>query len=482
VLGVEALDAQQHSILAKLAEPGTRRVAIKSGHACGKTFIVAGIVLWWYFTRYPATALTTAPTSRQVREVLWSEIHKHLSRAKQRWPIEADPLVQQLKGVDPEARIIGFTAGDDVKFQGFHGKRVLAAVDEASGISPEIWTAVTAVTTGADDLVVAAGNPSMDPGSEFHSAFTRNATEWATFTLDSEMSNWCSRSWISERRRDWGVESSIYRARVKGEIPKNAMDSLIALDWIEAAHRRWAEAADAPPAEDGSDRQTETQAKAMGVDVARAGRAQTVLALSDGRRCWIAAAWQGQDLMRTAGEISRAILDGIVPAEGVVIDDTGLGGGVTDRLREQGFDVVPFNFGADAQDPTRFKPARSELYWNLREQLREGRIDLDPEDTMLLRELCTPKYTMDSAGRIRLEPKDDMIARLGYSPDRADALALAVAGHSLLAQPKSRVGSSAFGSLQETGQVGRGLRVTQERTRGNAGFGRSLRVSGRQYR
>ena len=47
------------------------------------------------------------------------------------------------------------------------------------------------------------------------------------------------------------------------------------------------------------------------------------------------------------------------------------------------------------------------------------------QGTSLSGELTAMKFKYTSAGKIWLEPKDEMKKRLGYSPDLADALALA---------------------------------------------------------
>ena len=75
----------------------------------------------------------------------------------------------------------------------------------------------------------------------------------------------------------------------------------------------------------------------LGVDVARFGSDSTVLAVRRGNVIRVARSYQGRDLMQTSGEV--ASLAGRLQAEHgrrptVVIDDVGVGRGVTDRLRE----------------------------------------------------------------------------------------------------------------------------------------------------
>jgi hypothetical protein len=65
--------------------------------------------------------------------------------------------------------------------------------------------------------------------------------------------------------------------------------------------------------------------------------------------------------------------------------------------------------------------------------LELGKIAL-PRDEKLFDELAGIKWRVNSGGKIQLESKDDTRARLGRSPDRADAVAMAFHG---MYQPRS---------------------------------------------
>jgi hypothetical protein len=67
---------------------------------------------------------------------------------------------------------------------------------------------------------------------------------------------------------------------------------------------------------------------------------------------------------------------------------------------------------------------RAEAYWTLRTLLEQGQIAI-PRDEKLWDELTSIQWKPNSAGRIQLEPKDAFRKRLGRSPDRADAVAMA---------------------------------------------------------
>jgi phage terminase large subunit len=99
---------------------------------------------------------------------------------------------------------------------------------------------------------------------------------------------------------------------------------------------------------------------------------------------------------------------------------------VLDRLGERNLPVTGFNGGATADDPEKFVNARAESYWHLRELFEQGEIDLDPDDDELAAQLCAIKWDVDSRGRVRVERQKEMRRRGLPSPDRADAVAMAL--------------------------------------------------------
>ena len=170
----------------------------------------------------------------------------------------------------------------------------------------------------------------------------------------------------------------------------------------------------------------------MGVDIARYGGDRTVIIIQRGGCVLECAAWHGQDLMATAGRVVQLARKYTVAASDIRVDDTGLGGGVTDRLREQGMGVDAVNFGArPRQDPEQFRNLAAELWWTMRERLRAGQVDLSRmagtrEGQDLVGELVGRRYTVTSSGKTAVESKDGLRKRGVSSPDIAAALALAL--------------------------------------------------------
>ena len=273
ILQVRLWDKQQQ-VLAALA--AHRRVAVKSGNGLGKGFCAAAAVLWFLHCHDPAIVLSTAPTFRQVRHVLWRQVRRLYRPAMDllggamfntRWELAEDRYA------------MGLSAESADEFQGFHCPNMLIVVDEAEGVSDEIYEGIESVMTSAQPRLLLIGNPTTMSGA-FRRAFHEERRLYHTVTisaLDSPnvrenrivVAGLTTARWVEERREIWGEKNPIYRARVLGEFPEQAEDTLVSLSALEAA-------AD----EDRLDYQVEGASgdlAVLAVDVARYGSDRSVI-------------------------------------------------------------------------------------------------------------------------------------------------------------------------------------------------------------
>ena len=169
-------------------------------------------------------------------------------------------------------------------------------------------------------------------------------------------------------------------------------------------------------------------------DVARFGEDETVIAERIGNQVRILESYIGKrpptvtatgghtgDLVATAGRIAEHAAKHPIAHVRIVVDDTGVGGGVTDILRNSGWRVTAFNGGETAFRPGQFPNRRSELWLEGAAQMED--LDLDPDD-QLAADLTAPKYAYDLKQRKVVELKVETKKRLGRSPDRGDAVLL----------------------------------------------------------
>jgi hypothetical protein len=108
----------------------------------------------------------------------------------------------------------------------------------------------------------------------------------------------------------------------------------------------------------------------------------------------------------------------------VVIDDTGVGGGVTDRLSELNIPVNAF-IGAGKATNELYTNVRSEAFFVLKEMFGQKNLKI-LRDVALQSQLLAIRYKYISSGKKGIVGKDEMRKDGLKSPDRADALAMAV--------------------------------------------------------
>jgi hypothetical protein len=405
-----------------------RFTGVKSCHGAGKSHSVSRLAAWWIDCHPPGSAfvLTTAPSFPQVRAILWGHIGETHSKAQLIGRVnQTEWLIgKKLVGMGRKPQDYDQTA-----FQGIHARYVLVIVDEASGIPKSLWDAIDSIVTNDDSRVVAIGNPddptsqfaeNCKPGSEYKviriSAFdTPNFTKEAKELPEDILQELTSRTWVEERKKKWGEDSALYIAKVLGEFPDAGTDNLIPLSWVERARER--DPADVP--------RRKRQPTELGVDVARFGEDESVIALRTGVVARILDRWRKADTMATAGRVRKALRE--TGATAAKIDVVLLGAGVQDRLVELGEPAAGLNGGAPAIDSERFANARTEWFWGLRERFEAGDIVLDPSDEEAAGQLASLKYKFTSRGQIQVETKKEARARGIPSPDHADAVMLAFA-------------------------------------------------------
>lgn len=143
----------------------------------------------------------------------------------------------------------------------------------------------------------------------------------------------------------------------------------------------------------------------LGVDIARGGNFNAYVG-RDNKYMWVEGINKSRNLMTNVSEIRR------IDADFTALDDTAIGGGVTDRCIEESIYVLPVRAGAKAGDSERFKNVRAELFFKFGEWLRTGG-KLEESDHWLL--LYEVKWKIDSSGKYCLEPKEEMQKRMKIS-------------------------------------------------------------------
>lgn len=157
----------------------------------------------------------------------------------------------------------------------------------------------------------------------------------------------------------------------------------------------------------------------VGVDVARLGGDRTVFV----KRKGLKEIGRASFTKKRTTEVCDLLVNFIGADKDVLIkiDDTGVGGGVTDEMIVKGYNVIPINFGAKASNPDKYPNLISEAWFYLQSIIDNISIANDKD---LLVELSNREWKMDSKGRRGVESKDDYKKRGFRSPDLADATIL----------------------------------------------------------
>ncbi len=193
--------------------------------------------------------------------------------------------------------------------------------------------------------------------------------------------------------------------------------------WVHLAQQRW------------RDRMRRGELMSMGVDVARGGQDNTVIALrykNEDTDYWYAPL----DLHPGTETPNGRKVAGLVIAQHrdhspIHLDVIGVGASPYDVLQETGQPVYGVNVAeratrSDKSGRLSFKNLRSQLWWEMREALDpdNGMAVCLPPDPEIERELCAPRWEMTGL-TIEVESRQEIIKRVGRSPDRASALILA---------------------------------------------------------
>lgn len=453
---------------------------VKTCNAVGKSFIAARIAIS-FLTLHPGSiVVTTAPTWRQVTDVLWREIATGVKMSK--FKLTDKQVTQAGLNIDTDWYAVGLSTKTPENFFGYHADHILVIVDEAGGVPELVFTGVKAITPNANARVLYIGNPTNPDGTfaesfknPLYKKFTISAFDTPNFTANgidtledllnvftppegmeeddqlefyAEVRKGLKLPYpalidpyvVYERYHEWGVDSPAWQALVMGEFPSQSEMSLLSIDAVMFAMGDMMKTDTQPD----SPHFGKTYAEIMGVkipegpreyglDMARFGADLTVLTPRNGGRVREQITWAKTSLTESADKVIT-IIDPITTVSTIKIDDTGNGGGTTDSLNEKkrlkGIDqpylytVMPINFANSAQNKGKFYDITSEMYWNLKLWFDGKKITM-PYEEKLFRELVGRRWSL-VGGKIKVESKDDYKKRTGgKSPDRSDSLALA---------------------------------------------------------
>lgn len=476
--------------------------AVKTCNAVGKSFIAARIAVA-YLMLYPGSiVVTTAPTWRQVTDVLWREIGTTVKMSK--FKLTSKEVTQAGLNLQTDWFAVGLSTKRPENFFGYHADRILVIVDEAGGVEEAIFKGVAAITPNINSRILYIGNPTS-PSGTFYDVFNKPELGAKCFTisafatpnltangihttedllriftppqgtnqvehnknvqgtLNMPFPQLIDPATVYARYHEWGPDSPNWESLIMGEFPSQADQALIPINLVTMAMKMY----DTDPATgkqflEDLDQDGElaysipSGAPTYGQDMARFGSDLNVLTPRRGGFVDKQIIWNkkgdGQiDLMESADRILK-IIDPLDARTTVNIDDTGNGGGTTDRLRQisreslksnkpaHRYKLNAYNFSSKEFmsdfDKEQFFDITSFLYWELRKQFYNKAVALH-FDQDLFDQLVGRRWGIVPGGKIKVESKDEYKKRTGgKSPDKSDSLALAFARNDFESWPE----------------------------------------------
>lgn len=470
VLGVN-LDKEQEDILRSVQL--NPRTSVASGTARGKDFVASvSAVCFMYLTpKFDSTGelientkvALTAPTGRQVENIMTPEFTRLFNRAKKNgFDLPGRLVANDIRTDFEEWFLTAFKADENQheSWSGFHAVNTMFVVTEASGISDDTFAAIEGNLQGNSRILIVF-NPNTTVG---YAAKSQKGERWSKFRLNSltapnivqkrqvipgqvdyewiqdKLENWCiklRKDEVDEVQDDFEFENQwyrpedLFRVKVLGKFPKVSQDNLIPEQWIELAQKRWVEYH--------QQKSIYPESLKLGVDVAGMGRDCTV-------KCYRF----GNIVQKFTKINSGGVANHMEIAGGVVfdlthnvnsttqIDTIGEGAGVYSRLIELGHkdNVYSCKYSESAKNESdefltditgqyKFANMRAYLFWAVRDWLnpKNSQNAMLPPGDSFTEEATEIKWKFQSNGSVIIEPKEDIKKRLGRSTDEFDALA-----------------------------------------------------------
>lgn len=458
----------------------SKYVAIESATGTGKTYWLARLVFWFLDCFDNSLVITSAPSDAQLKLGLWAELSllfpkiKKLRPKAAKWKTrlametvtinpDGTPLIaEQKERMQTESwHAVAFTTGvaaneeSSNKARGFHRKSMLIILEECTGIPLPILTAFQNTSTGNTNYIVAVGNPdnefdTLHQFSQQPDCFSLrvSAFDHPNIVLGKEyISGAVTQSSINSRTENYGENSPIWNAMVRGISPAQASDSLIKREWLEQCIN--------------TDYEDEIGSfNAVGVDVANStGGDKAATAWGMGNNLMRVDEFQCENATHLAYNLLMneqdlkaegyhaynipTIYDYDISTDCIGVDAVGVGVATVNAFADRGIEVqslqggqwkeaIPtadrWEAGNKKEEPMwRFQTLRSQMYWEFREDVRNKRINIKIEGNKkqvleIIKELCIPKVSFNS-GSISLESKEDIKKRMNNkSPNRADAI------------------------------------------------------------
>ncbi|MEE8114930.1 MAG: hypothetical protein V3T23_11330 [Nitrososphaerales archaeon] len=414
------------------------RVAVPAAFGVGKTWLAARIALWFLYSFSPAKVISTAPTNRQVKDLLWSELRT--AHRKSKVELGGSPLQLSLTLKD-DHYAIGFSTQDyDIdKFTGYHSPNQLIVFDQASGLPKTFYNAAEGLMTSANVKWLCISNTATSDGEFANICMPNRKTaygDWHVIPITALESpnviagenifpGLIAHDWVEKRRKAWGEADPLYKIFVEAKFIDSAEMTVLTAALIDNMEKLnpWYMPG------------VEEETLEVGIDVARSGLDKTVLSYRQGNQLHRVRSVTGHNnkqivaLLKDENIRIQNRLD--TPVTSIKIDVIGFGADVYDRVIDENLPAIAVNNSGAALDNERFLNVRAEMAWSFRDRLdnheasmKECEIEEDDKER-LLADMAAMRYEITTAGKVQIIDKKALKKILGRSPDHWDSVVMA---------------------------------------------------------
>jgi len=381
------------------------RIAVRTPNGSGKSSIVIPTVILRWLDRYPKSkvVLTSADARQldsQLMRALTSYRHPHL--------IHWEFLSREIR-TPQGGTLISFTTDEPSRMEGHHGAKgapLLLIIDEAKSVPNAIFEAVD--RCGYAVLLVIS-SPGLRSGT-FYDCFASNRAQHIVFEISLEQCPHIPKAKLEDMIATYGEGHPLVRSSIYGEF----MDLAEGESFIVPFQSLMATLSNPPHAKI-------SRHEYAGFCDFALGRDENVLAIRSGNKLLQLAAWHDTNAISVVGRFILEFRKHGLRAEQIWGDAGGLGLPLCDMLRDAGWAINRFNFGAKPSNEDHFISRGAEIWHTFAQRIQKGELCLINDPT-LVSQLTSRKTTYDARGRLGIEKKDDMAARGVKSPDRADAV------------------------------------------------------------
>lgn len=406
------------------------RLSLQACAGPGKSAVLAWCGWWFLLTQsekgvHPKAAAISI-TQDNLKDNLWAELSKWQQISPMLTNIFTWTQTKIFAKDHPEtwfmrARSFSKTANAEEQgrtLSGLHSKYVLFLIDESGDIPATVLKSADQALSTADKVfgrILQAGNPTSHDGM-LYAAQSHLADQWNVIRItgdpdDPERSPRIDIEWAKTQIEKYGRDDPWVMSYILGRFPESSINTLLSVDEVEDAMARGLRPEDYDHAQ-----------KRLGVDVARFGLDSTIIFPRQGLRAFPCVEMRNARAFEIAARVMQAKAKWGSEIE--LVDGTGgYGGGVVDAMIQSGEAPIEVQFSGKATDP-RYYNKRAEMWFQMAEWVKRG--GALPQDSSLKKELVAPTYSFKN-GKFILESKDQIKERLGFSPDRADALGLTFA-------------------------------------------------------